>query len=111
MTIAEIITIIIAGAGLVSALSLIYGKFITPVKKVVKQVEDNEKNIRQLEQKINEIKVEQKGDNAFSVEVRAMLLESLIAILDGLEQQGSNHIVTEQKQKLISFLTKQVSGK
>lgn len=108
MTITDIITLIIAGAGLVSALSLIYAKFITPVKKVVKQVENNEKNIAALEEKIKQLKTERNEDNAFSVEVRSVLIESLIAVLDGLEQVGANHSVSEQKKKLISFMSKQI---
>lgn len=111
MTVADIIAIVLAASSIVTALSVLYAKFIKPVKAVVKQVEDNKKEIARLEEKIVKLKAERAEDNAFDVEVRAILIESLIAILDGLEQNGANHIVTEQKKKLITFLSKQVNGK
>jgi len=111
MTVADLIAIIIAFAGLVSAFSLLYAKFIKPVKNVIKQVDDNAAGIKSLEEKISRIKAERTDDDTFSVEVRAILFESLIAILDGLEQGGANHAVTDMKKKLIKFMSLQVGSK
>jgi len=108
MTVAEIITITLTVSSLVTALSILWAKFIQPVKKVMAQMEENTRQIKVLEEKIVKIKEDRAGDNAFSTEVRALLLESLIAVLDGLEQTGANHIVTEQKKRLISFMSRQV---
>lgn len=94
-----------------TALSVIYAKFIKPVKAVVKQVDDNKKEITRLEEKITKIKADRIGDNESDGAMFGIVLESLIAVLDGLEQTGANHIVTEQKQKLIAFLAKQAGGK
>jgi len=111
LAIVDLIAIIMTVAGLVSAFSLLYAKFIVPVKKVVKQVEKNTENIKALEDKIANIKTDRADDNAFTAEVRAILLESLVAIMDGLEQNGANHMVTEQKNKLIKFMSKKVGSK
>jgi hypothetical protein len=111
LAIIDLVLIITTIAGTVSAFSILYTKFIKPIKKVVKQVETNTENIKVLDEKIEKVKSERVEDNDFSVEVRAILLESLIAILDGLEQSGANHLVTEQKQKLIKFLSRQVGAK
>lgn len=111
MTVTEIIAIILTASSLVTALSVLWAKVVHPIKRVVKQVEENEKHIKNLEDKIAKIKAERADEIAFDTEVRSVLLESLIAVLDGLEQVGANHAVTEQKKKLISFLSKQVSGK
>lgn len=111
MTVTEIIAIIMTASSLVTALSLLWAKFIHPIKKVIKQVEDNTKQIQKLEGKIAQNKTEIADQNAFDTEARGILIESLVAVLDGLEQVGANHIVTEQKRKLITFLSKQVSGK
>ncbi len=110
-SIADLIAVIIAAAGVVTALSVIYAKFITPVKKVVKQVEDNAAAVKALEEKVQKVRTENADDDLYSMEVRAILFESLIAILDGLEQQGSNHMVTEQKAKLIQFMSHQLGLK
>ena len=109
---------------------MLYAKFIKPVKKVlkqvetntdaikkleeikvVKQVEDNTIGIKILEDKISKIKTDRYEDDTFNAEVRAVLFESLIAILDGLEQTGANHIVTEQKKKIIKFMSIQIGTK
>ena len=107
----DLIAIIMTFAGMVSAFSLLYTKFIKPIKKVVKQVEQNTENIKKLEDKIASVRADRADDNAFSVEVRGILLESLIAILEGLEQQGCNSSVTEQRKRLITFMSGQVGAK
>lgn len=111
MSVADLVAIILSVSSLVAALSILYAKFVKPVQKVVKQVEENAKQIIWLEDKITKIKAERAEEIAFDTEVRSVLIESLIAIMDGLEQVGANHSVTEQKKKLISFMSKQVSGK
>jgi hypothetical protein len=111
LTLADILTLALAASSIITAFSVLWAKFVTPVKKVIKQVEENSRNVKVLEEKIENIKSERKIDGAFSVEVRSILLESIIAILDGLEQQGSNHIVTEQKKKIIKFMSGQAVSK
>lgn len=110
MTITEIIAIILTASSLVMALSVLWAKVVHPIKRVVKQVEENEKQIKYLEDKIVKIKADRVEDNAYDVEVRSVLIEALIAVLDGLEQVGANHAVTIEKKKLISFLSKQTGG-
>jgi len=111
LAVVDLIAIIMTTAGLASAFSLLYAKFIKPIKKVVKQVEDNAQSIKNLEDKISKIKTDRVDDDSFNTEIRAVLFESLIAILDGLEQQGCNHGVTEQKKKLIKFMSQQLGSK
>jgi len=110
-TVMDLVAIIMTAAGLASAFSLLYAKFIKPIKKVVKQVEDNAQGIKDLEDKISRIKDDRAEDEIFSIEVRAILFEALIAILDGLEQGGANHAVTDMKKKLIKFMSQQVGSK
>jgi hypothetical protein len=110
-SVVDLLALVITAAGLVTALSVLYAKFIAPVKRVVKQVEDNKDAIKELEGKVQKVRTENADDDLYSTEVRAILFESLIAILDGLEQQGSNHIVTEQKAKLIQFMSHQLGLK
>lgn len=98
-------------AAAVTAFSVLYIKLVKPIKKIVNQVEDNTKSIKNMDEKIVKINIDRAGDNAFDIEVRAVLIESLIAVLDGLEQIGANHAVTEQKKKLISFLSRQAGSK
>jgi len=111
LAIVDLVAIIMMLAGTVSAFSLLYAKFIKPIKKVVKQVEDNTENIKKLEDKLAGVKADRVDEDIYSIEVRAVLFESLIAILDGLEQGGANHTVTEQKKKLIQFMSKQIGAK
>ena len=105
LAVVDLIAIIMTVAGLVTSLSVLYAKFIKPIKKTVRQVEDNAKNIKLLEKenaknikiledRIVALRAERADDNAFTVEVRSILLTSLIAILEGLEQQGCNSSVT-----------------
>lgn len=105
---AEVLGVI---AATVTAFSVLYVKFVKPVKKVVKQVEENTKQLNNLDDKIAKVRADRAGDNEFNVEIRAIILESLIAVLDGLEQVGANHTVTIQKKKLISFLSKHTGSK
>ena len=111
LAIVDLVAILMTIAGLVTSLSVLYAKFIKPIKKVVRQVEDNAKSIKSLEEKIANEKTERVTDNEFSGEVRAILLESLIAIMDGLEQNGANHLVTEQKNKVIKFMSRKIGSK
>ena len=126
----DFILILTTIAGTVSAFSVLYAKFIRPIKKVVKQVEDNTEAIKKLEEskvikqieenaraikaledKISKVKSDSADESEFSSEVRAILLESFIAVLDGLEQNGANHLVTQQKVKLIKFMSQQIGSK
>jgi len=111
LAIVDLIAILMTIAGLATSLSVLYAKFIKPIKKVIRQVEDNTKNIKTVEEKIALLRAERADDNAFTVEVRGILLESLVAILEGLEQQGCNSSVTEQRKKLITFMSGQVGAK
>jgi hypothetical protein len=111
LAIVDLIAIIMTLAGTASAFSLLYAKFIAPIKKVVKQVERNTENLKALEDKLTNLKLDRADENAFTTEVRAMLLESLVAIMDGLEQNGANHLVTEQKNKLIKFMSQNIGSK
>jgi len=111
LAIVDLIAIIMTLAGTASALSLLYAKFIRPIKKVVKQVEDNAQGLKHLEEKISRVKADRLDDDTFSTEVRAILFESLIAILEGLEQQGCNHGVSDMKRKLIKFMSLQIGSK
>lgn len=111
MTVADIITIIIAAAGLVSAVSLIYSKLIAPAKSVVDKVAANDKEIALLREEIAGIKSRRADDVEYSREVWAVVMESLVAVLDGLEQSGANGMVSKTKHKLIEFLSRQLDGK
>ena len=130
LAIIDMIAIIMVAAGTISAFSVLYAKFIKPVKKVLKQVEDNAEAIKKLEEnkvlkqveenaenakrleaQLDKMKAEKIEEHEFSLEVRGIILESLVAILDGLEQTGANHSVTTQKAKLIKFMSSQVGGK
>ena len=111
LTVLDLVAIIMTLAGLVSAFSLLYAKFIKPIKKVVKQVETNAENIKALEEKISNIKTDRNDDDTFNLEVRAILFESLVSIHEGLEQLGCNHGVTDNKKKLIKFMSGQIGAK
>jgi hypothetical protein len=104
--IADIVAIVVTAAGVVSAFSLLFSKFIKPVKAMVKQTEENGNCIKELDGKIEKIREEKTDEETQNDGVRAVLFQSLIAILDGLEQQGCNHGVTDQKKKLIKFISK-----
>ena len=108
MTIFDIVTIVVTVGGLVSALSLIFGKIVSPISKEVKQVEENRRNLIALEEKVTLLKTQRHEDNVFGREVRSLLLESLMAILEALEQSGSDGPVTAAKKKIIEFLSKQL---
>ena len=111
LAVVDLIAIITVAAGTVSAFSVLYAKFIRPIKKVVKQVETNAENIKKLEEKIDNIKTDTTVENEFSLEVRGILLESLLSIHDGLEQLGCNHSVTDNKKRLVKFMSSQVAAK
>ena len=108
MTILDIITLVITVGGLISALSLIFGKIVSPINKEVKQVEENKRNLIALDAKFAEMKAQRREDNTFDREVRSLLLESLIAILEALEKSGADGPVTAAKRKIIEFLSKKL---
>jgi hypothetical protein len=108
LAVLDLIAIIMTIAGLVASLSVLYAKFIKPIKKVIKQVEENRKNIALLDEKIAHLRTLRDGDNAFSTEVRSLLLESLMAILEAHEKTGCNGNVSESKKKINEFLRKQL---
>ena len=105
MAILDIVTIVITVGGLVSALAMLHGKFIAPASKIIKQVKENKKNVAALEEKIAELKEKRREDNMLDREVRSILLESLMAILEALEKTGANGPVTAAKKKIIEFLS------
>ncbi|MCL2698624.1 MAG: hypothetical protein FWE74_11170 [Oscillospiraceae bacterium] len=107
----DLIAILMTIGSLVSVFSLLYAKFIKPIKKVISQVDNNTRSIKNLEEEIQRLKSDRVDDDTFTVEVRGILFESLIAILDGLEQGGANHTVAEQKKKLIKFMSQQIGAK
>lgn len=122
MTISEVIAIIIAAASLISALSVIYGKVVRPIKKVVQDVEKSKQQINDLQKELNERHKELKADirtlqndlndqNDYDTQNRAITMKSMIAILDGLEQNGANGKVTKTKAELISYMSKNLNGK
>ena len=111
LTIMDLVAVIMTAAGLASAFSLLYAKFIRPIKKVVKQVETNAENIKSLDEKISNLKTDRHDDDIFNLEVRAILFESLVSIHEGLEQLGCNHGVTDNKKKLIKFMSAQIGAK
>lgn len=122
MTISEVIAIIIAAASLISALSVIYGKVVRPIKKVVQDVEKSKQQINDIREEMHERHIELKADiktlqndlndqNDYDTQNRAITMKSMIAILDGLEQNGANGKVTKTKAELISYMSKNLNGK
>jgi len=108
LTIAEVISLVITLGGLISVVSLLYTKFITPIKKVMKQVEENTRSIAQFEAKLILIREQQNDIRTYEGEVKSLLLESLMAILETMEKTGGDTSVSDAKKKIFEFLSKKV---
>lgn len=122
MTIAEVLTIIIGLSGFLSALSIIYTKLIKPIKKLVSDLEKSKNQVVELEKKLKAIYTELQDDlkavkkelqesSDFDNKNLGITLKSIIAILDGLEQNGANGKVTKTKKELILYMSKHLSRK
>lgn len=90
---------IIAFAGLLAAIITIIGYMLKVHNWFLKQ-KNQDKEIEALRAKHEE-------DMAESKEERQMMCFSLAACLDGLEQLGCNHTVTEAKTRMNEYLNKQ----
>ena len=110
MTFIEIILLLTGGAGLIAPLTFLYAKLVKPIKKMGRDTEDNKKRIDEVSIEVrmlkNELKTEIKDNNDFAAENRAITMKSLVAILEGLEEQGCNGSVTKTKKELISHMAK-----
>ena len=92
-------TIIKAGA-VVSALIVIIGlivKYVNIHNEKERRVERIELRVEKLEHDVKVGRVE-----------KGLLMEGILACLDGLEQQGCNHTVTATKQKIEKYLNERV---
>jgi len=106
MTVGEIVALLVGATGLLSALAAFYGIFIAPIKRAMQMIEHNDRRIQSLESQIDTLKRQREDDNAFSGEVKSLMLESLMAILEALEQSGAGSQTSAVKKKLIEFLSK-----
>jgi uncharacterized protein YxjI len=77
-----------------------------PIKKAIQQIDITEQKTCDLEERMACIRQAQTLDSAYEGDVRSLMLESLIAILEALEKSGANGSVAEVKKKLLSFLSK-----
>ncbi|MCL2598372.1 MAG: hypothetical protein FWD76_00465 [Firmicutes bacterium] len=107
MTVSDLVAIIIALAGVLSALSVFYGFFILPIKRAQQGAEQNRQEIQQMQKEIASIKSQRESDNAFSGDVKSLMLESLMAILEALEHTGldASKYTNDVKRKLFEFLS------
>lgn len=111
MTISDIIAVILAASSVVTALSVLYVKLIKPIKSVVKQIEENQRQIKELHSENKTTKDELSEFRKLSDANDAILLKSTIAVLDGLEQAGANGKVSTTKRELINYLTEYKKAK
>ena len=111
LAVIDLIAIIVTLAGLVTSTSVLYAKFVKPIKNIARQVEKNSESIKAIEDKLAKMNTDKATDENFTLEVRAVLFQSLLAIHEGLEQLGCNHGVTDNKKKLVKFMSSQVGGK
>ena len=110
MQIYYVVAILTGIAGLIAPLTYLIAKLTKPIKKMVKDTEDNKSEIDKINEEITKLKTELKEDiksnNDFAAETRTITMKSLVAILEGLEEQGCNGSVTKTKKELISFMAK-----
>lgn len=100
-----------AVAAAVTAFSVLYAKFVKPVKKHIADLENNKEEIGDIKADLKTVHKELKDQNDYETKNRAITMKSLIAILDGLEQSGCNGTVTKTKKELITYMAKNLNGK
>jgi len=111
LTISNLIIYITGAAGILTALSVIYGKLIKPIKNLVDKIEKNRVSIESIDMDLETLSKELRDSNEYATENRAITMKSMIAILDGLEEQGCNGNVTKTKKELINYMAKNLNGK
>jgi hypothetical protein len=89
---------------------------------IAKELEAIKKSLNELKESVNEVKEKQARDykrlNTLEVETnrqkiaiadslkeRKLLMKGIMACLDGLEQQGCNHIVPSTKKEIYNYLS------
>ena len=114
MTVYYVVAILAGIAGLITPLTYLIAKLTKPIKKMAKDTESNKAEIDKINEEVKKFKAELKADiksnNDFAHENRTITMKSLIAILEGLEEQGCNGSVTKTKKELISFMAKNMRG-
>lgn len=88
--------VIIKAAAVVTAISV----FVGLVVKVAKFFSSRTVRIELLEKKTKEIEDGMKLDR----QENGLLMEGILACLDGLEQQGCNHTVPATKEKISKYI-------
>jgi preprotein translocase subunit SecY len=100
-----------AAAAIVTAFSILYVKLVKPVKKVVDEIAKNKEQISGVKEDLKIVGKVLKDQNDYDTKNRAIMMKSMIAILDGLEQNGANGNVTKTKKELINYMAKNLNGK
>ena len=100
--------VLVTIAAIVTSIGVIYGFFIKPLRKLVAQINENEKRNEEATKAIAEAKQRTDEFKERSDQNDAIILESLVAVLDGLEQKGANGEVTKTKRKLISYMSRNI---
>gem|GEM_PF-1860514 len=109
MYIVEIVSTIVATlVAIVGILSFFYRLFVLPIKNTVSQIRECGSKVEILSNKIDNIGQLRIYDNTFDNEVRQLLIESLVAILDVLDKVDSSKRAYETKQRLLTFLSSKV---
>lgn len=111
MTAADIITIIIATSGFISAISVIYAKLVKPIKTLVDKIEKHQAKIADLQEQLKDVNRQLRDGKDLDAQNLGLTMKSIIAILDGLEQNGANGTVTRTKKELIQFLAENLNPK
>ena len=93
---------------IVGVLTFFYRTVIVPIKKAMTQLKEHDLKVENLNTKIDKLYKFRNLDNMFENDVRQLMLESLIAILEVLEKTNENANAIETKKRLLSFLSKSI---
>lgn len=92
MNILEWMAVVVAAVSFIGAI-ITFFKYIFKLKDFIEEVQNQSKQIQELQDAQREMKKEQR-----------LIFSSLFACLDGLEQLGANHTVPKAKEDLVSWL-------
>lgn len=117
MNFGELITsFAVSFMAIAGVLTFFYKTVISPIKQALSQIKEHDARVLELNKKIDSINNDRTNENIFENDIRQLMLESLIAILDALENiNESNEMsssksenIVEAKKRLLGFLSKSI---
>ena len=106
MTIYYIVAILAGIAGLITPLTYLYSRLVKPIKKMMRDQEDNKRDIECVKTDLKKLEGDIERRDTEAAENRTITIKSLVTILEVLQQHGANGDTHQTKKDLIKHIAK-----